>query len=368
MEILIQLLLFSFPFILTFANVKKFFVKTKISEFVLDILGTYPGLLMAMLAFNLSPGINGISSHDYDTAIYAGTYHTPLHSEYAWIIWTVIALGFIGLTILGIVKPDRLPPLLSAISIASVILGLITGIFVYIQLFYNCINLLYLFCLLYLANIIMLAVRRIRYHITEHVRIANERETVYRTKFGAWLGKIMSKVSTMTLFSFALIFPIAAVLEILSLIFGQGPDGFIKAFTMTADWTFSTQTPPPPIEYSGHYLCTVAAGGHKDIVKPLRYGKRLGAKIVVNRQLLVANAFEDFIMEKFPRFHKAVREFYDKYGYPVSRHITSPALADIVYILMKPLEFVFVFVLYLCDKHPENRIAIQYSDYKKEKI
>ncbi len=169
----------------------------------------------------------------------------------------------------------------------------------------------------------------------------------------------------MTLFSFMMIFPIAAVLEILSLIFGQGADGFIKAFTMTADWTFSTQIPPPPLEYDGHYLCTVAAGGHKKIVKPIRFGTRLNHKIIVNRQLLAANAFEDLIMEKLPRFHKAVRGFYDKYGYPLSRHITTPFRADIVYLLMKPLEYIFVFVLYLFDNQPENRIAVQYSDYKR---
>lgn len=365
MEILMSFLLLVYPFIMTGLNIANFFRKKKVPEIVFDFFGAYAGLFMTMIAFDLSASLEGISSYDYDTAIIAGEYHTPLHSEYEWIIWTVIVLGFIGLLILGIFKPVKLPPLISAFSIAAVILGLIAGIFMYIQLSCNCNDLLYLFCLLYLANIIMLAVRRIRFHITEHVRLANERETVYKTKFGAWLGKIMSKVSTMTLFSFMLIFPIAAVLEILSMIFGQGPDEFIKAFTMTADWTFSTQIPPPPIEYDGHYLCTVAAGGHKKVVKPLRYGKRIGHYIVVNRQLLIANAFEDLIAEKAPKFHRAVRNFYNKHGYPVSQHITTPTRADIVYILMKPLEYIFVFVLYLCDSHPENRIAVQYSDYKK---
>jgi hypothetical protein len=170
----------------------------------------------------------------------------------------------------------------------------------------------------------------------------------------------------MTAFSFLLVFPVAAVLEIIFIICGQGADGFIKAFTMTADWTFSTQTPPPPLEYYGHYLCTVAAGGHEKVVKPIRYGKRLGKKIVVNRQLLTANAFEDLIKEKFPHIHHEIRRLYDKYGYPISKHITTQFRADVVYILMKPLEYIFIFVLYLCDNHPENRIAVQYSDYKKE--
>ena len=33
---------------------------------------------------------------------------------------------------------------------------------------------------------------------------------------------------------------------------------------------------------------------------------------------------------------------------------------DIIYYLMKPLEWLFLLVLYLVDRKPENRIALQY--------
>ena len=100
-------------------------------------------------------------------------------------------------------------------------------------------------------------------------------------------------------------------------------------------------------------------------MKPLRYGVRRGERIVVNRQLLIANAFEDLIHERCPRLHRRVRSFYDRHGYPISRHITTKLRADIVYILMKPLELIFITVLYLFDTEPENRIAVQYSEYKR---
>lgn len=86
------------------------------------------------------------------------------------------------------------------------------------------------------------------------------------------------------------------------------------------------------LDYSGHYLCTIVAGGHKKVVKPLRLGTRRGTTIVVNRQLCIANAFEEVIQEKFPKFHKKVRNFYDTYGYPISKHITTSFRADIIYI------------------------------------
>ena len=74
----------------------------------------------------------------------------------------------------------------------------------------------------------------------------------------------------------------------------------------------------------------------------------------------MANAFEQLIEERMPGFHRAVRNFYDTYGYPISKHINSAWSADVVYLLMKPLEWVFVFVLYLFDTKPEDRINRQY--------
>ena len=83
-------------------------------------------------------------------------------------------------------------------------------------------------------------------------------------------------------------------------------------------------------------------------------------EVVVNRQLCIANAFEEVIQEKTPRFHRAIRSFYDKYGFPVAKLIKHKWSADIVYILMKPLEWIFLIVLYFVDVHPENRITVQY--------
>jgi len=63
--------------------------------------------------------------------------------------------------------------------------------------------------------------------------------------------------------------------------------------------------------------------------------------------------------------HRAIRNFYDKYGYPISRHINSKWSAEIVYLIMNPLEWLFLVVLYTVDKKPENRIHMQYSELRK---
>ena len=54
----------------------------------------------------------------------------------------------------------------------------------------------------------------------------------------------------------------------------------------------------------------------------------------------------------------AIRSYYAK-------HITTANRADIIYILMKPLEWLFLIVLYSCDTRPENRISMQYIGNKK---
>lgn len=163
------------------------------------------------------------------------------------------------------------------------------------------------------------------------------------------------------------LFPVLFIVQMILVLFGQRPDSFIRVFIDTSNFNYSVIPPPEPkvIPGDGHYLCTVAAKGHKGIVKPIRSGERRGVRISVNRQLMIANAFEHILEAYLPNMHRIVRSAYDRYGYPISKHIRKKWVADIVYLLMKPLEWFFLFVLYTVDKNPENRIHIQYSELRK---
>lgn len=117
------------------------------------------------------------------------------------------------------------------------------------------------------------------------------------------------------------------------------------------------------VECGGHFLCSVGANGHKLIVKPIRYGERNGNKIICNRQLLISNAFEGLVQDKLPKVHKIIRKVYNHVGNLVHKHyhiFNNKLVSDFIYILMKPLELVFLITLYTFDNKPENRIAIQY--------
>jgi hypothetical protein len=165
------------------------------------------------------------------------------------------------------------------------------------------------------------------------------------------------------LWAFILLIPVLTIITLILLLFGQESDSMIKVWTETTTWTFSQKEHPPYLEEheGGHYLCTVAACGHPRIVKPLRLGTRRGNTIIVNRQLMIANAYEDMLKKHFRKLHSIIRFVYDKYGYPISKHITNKYASDVIYILMKPFEYFFLINLYLFELKPECAINKQYE-------
>ena len=227
-----------------------------------------------------------------------------------------------------------------------------------VQFWCDILNFQTILFLLFPYNYVLCSIRLIRNTVSEYTeQIAN---TNYNNKFLKLCKTILSKSASFMMISFLMAIPLLLVVIIILILFGQQPDSVIKMFTETAEWTLSQKIPPPRLDYDGHYLCTVAACGDKKVVKPLRAGKRNSQLIIVNRQLLVANAFEDLIAERTPRLHKLIRNTYDRLGLPISKYITTKRRSNIVYFIMKPFEWLFLLILYTFDTKPENRIHRQY--------
>ncbi len=165
--------------------------------------------------------------------------------------------------------------------------------------------------------------------------------------------------------------PILIICTAILMLFGQQPDSTIKAFTETYRLGFSQiEEECFNVDCGGHYLCSVAAQGHPQIVQPQRLGIRHGKPIICNRQLLIANAFEELIEEHFPKVHTRIRHNYNKVGTLVHKHyylFEYKYISDFVYLLMKPLEWFFWLVLYTFDRQPENRIAQQYLPWSERR-
>ncbi|WP_253701350.1 DUF6688 family protein [Bacillus sp. FJAT-29814] len=217
------------------------------------------------------------------------------------------------------------------------------------------------------ASLLFLYIARLKESLNDFLEHQLVAEVQYNHPILLFLYRISSSYQKMSRVWGIMLFPVLIVIQLLLVLFGQRPDSFIRVFFETSSFHYSRILAPEPIMVSGdgHYLCTVSARGHKKLVKPIRAGIRRGSRIAVNRQLLIANAFENILEQYTPNLHRAIRGFYDRYGYPLSRHIQSKWSADIVYLLMKPLEWFFLIVLYTVDHKPENRIHIQYSELRK---
>ena len=370
-DIVIAFALIILPIVLSVWNIVNCFINKAISERISSSLTLIMGFILYMLYSALRFDMAG----DWYVSVYTIEKHYTISSEYLICIILVMIVGTAGFGVLLFSNAKKLPPLVSAFAIGAVLLLNISQIFYAIQIFKNApidlpielskTSTMDLYLYLYHVNILIISAIAIKRHLKQQLEILKDEGIVDGKKeFFKKLYGLMSTIEGYTTVVFIALFFIIGILEIIFIILGKGPDGAIKAFTDTADWTFSKQIPPPPKEYNGHYLCTVAAGGHKKIVKPLRLGTRRNATIIVNRQLCIANAFEEKIQEISPKFHKFIRGVYDNYGFPLSTIITTPLKADIVYIVMKPLEWIFLIFLYMTDVNPEKRIGRQYA-YKQ---
>ena len=335
-----------------------------------------PGLLLLdMIGFIMAAtGISFLtemvrSGADWDVQIYENVLHNFLSSEHRMSFYVMLIAAFCCYLFLSLAPVKKLPPLLKVIALSGTYLFTILGIVFVIQIMqldFNGIksrissgysDIAFPWLLAIILSLLAIGART-TFHVIHASSELQEKEKLPR------LRRFLQKSSLWPVFALILLFPLVGILAMILFLFGQAPDAVIRAFTETADWTFSTKIPPQSLFYDEHYLCTVAAGGHQKIVKPLRMGLRHGHPVVVNRQLQVANAFEQILEERTPRLHKAVRSFYDRFGFPFARLIHTKTGADIIYFVMKPLEWIFLIVLYLCDVNPENRIAMQYTGKK----
>lgn len=368
MEIVVGLLCSFFiglPFVLTILNIFVLIRPGKLSQKSKNILDGFIITLGSLFTVILFGSIHFVS---WDVPLYIGMSnfdplgssrsHTPIDFDSMPTVLVICIVALLGYLIPRMFS-TKLSPMIGALCYGGMGLGFLFSLFYVIQLCAEINNLFVICFLLFPVNYVLCCVRLIR--DTAHLYANEFANNTYKNPILKWCTKAINKTQHFIWFSFLLAFPILLCIIGILLLFGQQPDSAIKAFTNTADWTLSQKIPPPAIDYEGHYLCTVAARGDEKLVKPLRAGKRHGNLIVVNRQLLVANAFEDLIAKRTPRFHKAIRKFYDTHGLPLSRYINTKVRSNITYIVMKPLEWFFLLVLYTFDRRPENRIAMQYT-------
>ena len=371
---------FSVPVFWIYKLIQSFFGKRGIfisKKFILNnekVEVFYSFIVIALSSFNLlcisSLVDTGIPLERYElNGQYLNSY-TPLSFQH---ILTFAVLFILGLLVYFILINfnGKMAPLLYVISCSILLINIALNVIYFTHTFK--VNdwefaSSYIIKALgrHLIYLSMMYVSLLKQSMDKVISVEGEKNKIYKNVLVNKLYRIFIKYETNVGFWTLFIFPVLLAIQLFLVLFGQKPDSFIQVFLDTSTYNYSKVIPPDPVILpgDGHYLCTVAARGHENLVKPLRSGIRRGKRITVNRQLMVANAFENILEEYTPTIHKIIRYIYDKYGYPLSKHINTKFSADIVYILMKPLEWIFLVVLYCVDDNPENRINIQYSELR----
>ncbi len=357
--------LLGIPLLLTLYHVSLLFMRRPAAWMVrwrtrLEIVTLFLGVIYSCGAAAIS---NICFNADWPMQLANREIHAPVATWHRPTVIVIAVIGILGYLILRLVPLRKMPPLVVVCGISFVYAGILISILWCVQISRG----EYVWLALFPVNCILLALIQIKNLILQWRQLQEEERKNFRNLFLQKCSEKLYDSRKWPLFAFVLFLPILGLLIGILALFGQSPDAVIRAFTETSDWNLSTKVSPQNIYYDEHYLCTVAAGGHRKVVKPLRMGERHGHAVIVNRQLCVANAFEQVLEERLPGIHRGIRRFYDTYGLPVAKLIRSPFLADAVYFLMKPLEWIFLLTIYFTDVNPENRIAIQYLPLAEQK-
>lgn len=293
--------------------------------------------------------VKDMTFYDWSERLINSQKHALIWSGAYPTFFTFAALTLLALIIYSYRDANSLSPLANIFCISGILGGVVLLLVFDNQLQVASFHTFFL--LIYSINLLWVRIKEWQEDRTE---------ITYENRLLQYFHQLLNKSRNWPWLAVLLALPTLALVVLILMLFGQQPDSMIKAWTNTADWAFSQKIPPQNLIIDEHYLCTVAAGGHEKVVKPQRMGIRHGHPVVVNRQLCIANAFEQVLEEKTPRFHRFLRRNYDRYGYPFAKHIKKKWAMDVIYYLMKPLEWIFLLVLYLVDRKPENRIAMQY--------
>lgn len=305
------------------------------------------------------------SSFQYDVPIDpVDNGYTPLSKNHGLTFFV-----FFFLSLMSIQKiwkyGKKQPPLLVVLFMSFLVIGIVLNTVLALQLSFRNDGVYYisnsngLLMLVAPVSHIVVSVILLVKIIREEAIVSSNRS--FKNKLLNYLNDKIRSTGIIPLWGLMALVPVYLIITAVLILFGQEFDSLAKVFTETTTWHFSQKTHPPYLDHRGHYLCTVAACGDPKIVRPLRLGNRNGQEIIVNRQLLIANAFEHIIQTNYPRIHRFIRRNYDKYGYPLSKDINTRFKSSVTYVLMKPVEWIFLIVIYSASKNPEKLINGQYK-------
>lgn len=118
-------------------------------------------------------------------------------------------------------------------------------------------------------------------------------------------------------------------------------------WTASVFWSYKTYLALPEITPPDCFVVTAASRGHQKLVGPFREVTHRGCIRLANQQLITLWEFEALWRRATPRCHALFRRGYNVIGPILARRITSPLIADLFYLVLKPAEFIGCLLLSL---------------------
>jgi hypothetical protein len=103
-------------------------------------------------------------------------------------------------------------------------------------------------------------------------------------------------------------------------------------------WSRSLYAALPDKAPDGCFIVTAAGCGHAEFVGPYFEVEHNGRRRLANQQLFTFWQLENLWRAQFPSSHALFRKIYNRVGPVVARRISSPWLADLTFIALKPVE------------------------------
>ena len=221
--------------------------------------------------------MKNITDKDWPVQLSNAETHTPVFTQAMPTVAAIFLVGIAGYFILKYISLEKMPPLVAVLSMSALYLGVIQLIvFTFQVLNIENFDLLDPFLFVLPACCVLIAVRTILEKIHQWQHITMEKSKIQDSPVLSSFDSILNNAALWPVFALILAIPLLGILIGILVLFGQAPDAIVKAWTETSDWTLSQQISPPNVQYDEHYLCTVAAGGHRKVVKPIRKGVRHG--------------------------------------------------------------------------------------------
>lgn len=342
------------PFVSSIIYFFRFLIVEEESKSIFFIITEFWSILVFPLYFLIAFDLGKVNDCCGDNAVFS-----PDHRLVIYVLIFLYMLAYI----ISMFRKSQFPPLLELLLNLFLIIGLVLNVILCFHLNGDEFGVIF-----WLPGnipvILLITIKLIKNH--KMILVEVDENAVVSNSFTDYVSLWILRLNPFLKYPVLLVLlvPVVVLLSLCLLVFGQKPDSVIRAFTDTYKHGFSQlDYQCANVECGGHFLCSVGANGHKTIVKPERYGERNGGKIICTRQLLISNAFEELLQENFPSAHRFIRHKYNTVGNFIHRYyyvFNIKVVSDVVYILMKPLEWCFLLFLYSFDSKPENRIARQY--------